>query len=299
LIEAANRGVKVSLVLEASPRVSHANDDVYQLLKRSGNIEIRYVRHYSPHRSIFGGLPKVHEKIYYFKDNKRAFAYIGSYNPSGRENDDPQIIKRIGDQDRGHNFLVEIDDDLLVDELYNHCVLMKDTTHGFFEIFKKGKKEVSNLDTTLYFFPWAGLKSIVNFLNLAEENDKIYISASHIWLFGITGIFLKLRKKNVDIEIISHDTKRRFPKVVQKKLEKYSINCLRYQHPENYPMHNKFILIEKKNEKLVGFGSLNLTNRSLFESHEIFAVTKDESVVAAFKQRWNDMYKTITEQYYG
>jgi len=45
-------------------------------------------------------------------------------------------------------------------------------------------------------------------------------------------------------------------------------------------MHNKFILIEKKNETLVGFGSLNLTNRSLFESHEIFVVTKDESVVS-------------------
>jgi len=95
LIEAANRGVKVSLVLEARPRVANANDDVYRLLRKSNNIDIRYVRHYTPHRSIFGGLPKIHEKVYYFKDNNKAFALIGSYNPSGMENDDPEIIKRL------------------------------------------------------------------------------------------------------------------------------------------------------------------------------------------------------------
>lgn len=297
LIEAVKRGVKVSLVLEARPRLKNANDEVYNLLK-SSDVNVKYVKHPTPHKRLFKGMPKIHEKIYYFRDKNEAFAFIGSFNPSGRENDDPEIIELIGDQDKGHNFLVEMTDEFLVSELYNHCVFMKDIPHGVGEIFKKSKKEVSNSGTTLYFFPWAGLKSIINFLNLAEENDKICISASHIWLFGITSIFLELRKKNIEIEIISHNTKRRFPKVVQKKLEKYSINCLRYQHPENYPMHNKFILIEKKNETLVGFGSLNLTNRSLYESHEIFAVTNDKNLAAAFKKRWQEMYLEIVNNSY-
>jgi len=34
LIEAANRGVKISIVLDAKPRVKSANDEVYSLLKK-------------------------------------------------------------------------------------------------------------------------------------------------------------------------------------------------------------------------------------------------------------------------
>jgi len=69
-----------------------------------------------------------------------------------------KLLKKIGDQDRGHNFLVEMTDEFLISELYNHCVFMKNIPHGLGEIFKKSKKEVSNSGTILYFFPWARVK---------------------------------------------------------------------------------------------------------------------------------------------
>jgi len=86
-------------------------------------------------------------------------------------------------------------DEFLISELYNHCVFMKNIPHGLGEIFKKSKKKLVTQGQYYISSPGRGLKSIINFLKLAEENDKICISASHIWLFGITSIFLKLRKK--------------------------------------------------------------------------------------------------------
>ena len=297
LIEAAKRGVKVSLVLEARPRLKNANDEVYNLLKNS-NIEIKYIKHFTPHKSFFKGMPKIHEKIYYFMDGSEASALVGSFNPSGRESDSPEIIKLIGDQDRGHNFLVEITDSNLLNAIYEHCLYMKNVNHGIFENFKRQRSEITIHNTTLHFFPPAQIKCIKDFLNCAKNKDKVYICASHIFLFDIFDILFKLKKANIEIEIISHNTKRRFPKSIQEKFEKISIKTLRYNHPQNYPMHNKFIIIEKKDETLVGFGSLNLTYRSLYESHEIFAVTSDNNLAAAFKKRWQEMYFEIVNNSY-
>lgn len=297
LIEAVKRGVKVSLVLEARPRLKNANDEVYNLLK-SSDVNVKYVKHPTPHKRLFKGMPKIHEKIYYFRDKNEAFAFIGSFNPSGRENDDPEIIELIGDQDRGHNFLVEITDTNLLNAIYEHCKYMKNINHGILENFKRQRPEITTHNTTLYFFPHAGVKRIKDFFNCAESGDKIFIAASHITLFNVFYNSLNLKKENIKIEIISHNTRRRFPKFVQKELEKNSIKSLRYEHPNNYPMHNKFIIIEKQDETLVGFGSLNLTHRSLYESHEIFAVTNDKNLAAAFKKRWQEIYLEIVNNSY-
>jgi len=52
LIEAADRGVKVSVVLEAKPRVEFANDEVYNFLKNSNKIYIHYITHRKSHKKL-------------------------------------------------------------------------------------------------------------------------------------------------------------------------------------------------------------------------------------------------------
>lgn len=300
LIEAADRGVRVSIVLEAKPRVDYANEDIYNFLKNSNKIDIHYITHRKSHKKFTRKMPKIHEKIYYFKNNNYISAYIGTFNPSGRENDDPHIIELIGDQDRGHNYLVELDMANDINEvLYRHCQYMKAVRHGWYELIKRFPAKIITRKMDIYFFPWAGKKTLLNFLNRAEKNDNIYIAISHFTAKTIADALYKLAKKGVNIQIISHDTERRFPEKIESLLNQYSIDYKRYIHPKKYPMHNKFIILEKQQEKSVCLGSLNLTKRSLYENHEILAIVRDEAVVNIFKQRWYEMNSEIVNNSYA
>jgi HKD family nuclease len=242
--------------------------------------------------------PKIHEKLYYFSSPKRV-CYIGSFNPSGRINDNPEIIKLIGDHDRGHNFLVRITDEGLLDKLYKHCGYMYNIKHGIYEMFKRYRSKIENEQTQIYFFPWANKTVLLSFLDRAASGDKIMIAESHFSAKVILNKLINLARNGVEIKIISHDTNRRFPLNIERKLQQNGIENYRYIHSEEYPMHNKFIILEKRNESLAAFGSLNFTIRSLHENHEIFAITKDTSIIESFKNRWDTILKEVTSKNYA
>jgi HKD family nuclease len=299
LVNAADRGVEVTVLLEASPRVKNANQEVINLLKSSDRLNVKAIRHIKPHRHLFSSIPKIHEKLYYFRNNNEACAFIGSFNPSGRANDDPEVVELIGDQDRGHNFLVEINDKLLLDNLYEHCVYMRNIKHGFVENIKRWKSHIESEGTSIYFFPWAKKSVIFNYLKKATKGDRLYIAVSHFTSIAVVYNLIKLAKKGVEIKVISHDTKRRFPLKIEKLLNNFDISCIRYDHPNKYPMHNKFIILKKNECPLVAFGSMNLTVRSIDESHEIFCITNKLSIVNEFKLRWNSLEKEIISSNYS
>jgi len=69
------------------------------------------------------------------------------------------MIELIGDQDRGHNFLIEINDAQLLDELYEHCIYIKNIKHWFCEILKKGKTEFAII-ILIYTFPHGQAKRV-------------------------------------------------------------------------------------------------------------------------------------------
>ena len=58
------------------------------------------------------------------------------------------------------------------------------------------------------------------------------------------------------------------------------------------------MILEKKNEKWVAFGSLNLTKRSLNENHELLIISKVKSLLDSFQKRWNEIYSEIVESNY-
>jgi len=108
LVRAHRRGVSVRVCVEKCPRNRRANDRVIGLLADS-------------ERGIGGGLVAVghllplhlHTKLYAFS-HPHPRALVGSFNPSGNDPEDAEIIADIGDQDRGHNLLVELTDPELV-----------------------------------------------------------------------------------------------------------------------------------------------------------------------------------------
>jgi HKD family nuclease len=176
---------------------------------------------------------------------------------------------------------------------------MKDIKHGFIENIKRWKSPITSDGTTMHFYPWAKKKVVIDYLKMATKGDRLYIAVSHFSSIIIVYNLIKLAKRGVEIKIISHNTNRRFPLKIERLLNSFHIPCLRYDHPYKYPMHNKFIILEKRNESLAAFGSLNFTIRSLHENHEIFAITKDTSIIESFKNRWDTILKEVTSKNYA
>ena len=135
LIRAQRRGVRLKLILEGQPRTLAAGRQARHYLKeRIGDICGLH------HRRLLGIGPKrhLHSKIYYFS-HPAPHVLVGSFNPSGDPAMEPEIIDKIGDQDRGHNCLVMLSDPVLVETLRRHIG----------ELWQKkgrytGKKDISN-----------------------------------------------------------------------------------------------------------------------------------------------------------
>ena len=113
LIRASDRGVHVTLVIEPDPRREGANDAVIGMLKAHGLGGGLHL--YKPAPFDDGHL---HAKIYAF--SKPDVAWIGSFNPSGDDPEDADVVAEIGDQDRGHNLLLGIERPKLTEALRKH-----------------------------------------------------------------------------------------------------------------------------------------------------------------------------------
>jgi len=154
LLQARHRGVRVRLTLEKSPRTGRANEQVLSMLSGPDGLGdgLRAVAH----RLLPGLLwtPHLHEKIYCFS-HPRPIALVGSFNPSGDDPEtEPDVIDEILDHDRGHNLLVGIHGDALVDGLVQHTRRMHDGGHGILERFDNQlNKPLRDTDTTILFWP--------------------------------------------------------------------------------------------------------------------------------------------------
>ena len=148
LIDASRRGVRVRLVIEGDPRLETANNAIVALLRRdglNGGLTIRPAAPF-PFTDVSG---KLHAKIYAFSW-PRPVALVGSFNPSGGAGDDMQaIIDEIGDQDRGHNTLVEITSPGLVDALVGHVAELARHYGSVGRLSAENNRIVRDCDTVL------------------------------------------------------------------------------------------------------------------------------------------------------
>lgn len=290
LIRAQRRGVKVTVTLEKSPRTASANKTVEEMLSGENGLGAGFCSLSLPRVPTPVGLvwkPHLHEKLYCFSHPKPA-AFIGSFNPSGDvPEDQPEIIGEIGDQDRGHNVLVELRDPLLVEALVAHargmhcarCLL-------FYRFSKDANCAVRGKDTEIHFWPRVRPHPVREFLSRLGAKARIRIAASHIKGAPVVKALIALASRGAAVEILAEPTLRRVPMEVERMLVRAGIPFRRVTHPDGLPMHNKFVLAEKGSRRWVMFGSFNWTLRSYRLNHEIGAISADAHLYEAFARRW-------------
>ena len=148
----------------------------------------------------------------------------------------------------------------------------------------------------LYFFPSGRRRPLENELADLGPGASIRIATSHFNDRGILGLLTRLSSNNVKVSVIAHDTTRRVPRFVEAALGSHRrISFYRYQHPQGFPMHNKFILVEESGTRRTLFGSLNLSQRSLRGNREVLLVTRQSDVFARFDECWWAMFQECQE----
>lgn len=280
LVRAHGRGVRLTICLDASPRLSRANDAVRNRFASSLRDSFHPVSHLLP--------AHLHSKIYVFS-HPAPTALVGSFNPSGDLSDDRRIIEAIGDQDRGHNYLVEFSDPVLVGFLRAQVLWLASGSHGLFERFDPAANVIGeSRGTRVCFFPRRHSGVLFDILE-RQPYRHIRIAASHFRDSGVAAALARLAAKGAKIEVIAHDTLRRVPERIAAFARRSGITFHRYRHPLGWPMHNKFILLESAAARRLAFGSFNLTRTSRWLNHEVLVETDDALVYEAFEERWRHM----------
>jgi hypothetical protein len=292
LLAASRRGVKVAVSIDARPRRPEVNRRVVELLSEldgAPNWGLRTLRHILPCH--------VHEKLYYFS-HPRAI-YVGSYNPSGYEDNPPGLMADIGDQDRGHNFLVEIRDDRTVTFLRSHMQAMHQLPHDPLERFRREMNaEHCSPELAIWFFPRRKIGTPLEALD-DRTLKNVRLAVSHFRDSTMARKLAKLAAGGTRIEVLCHDSRRRVPPRTEQLLSNSAVRFWRYRHLAALPMHNKFMLLETAREASVIFGSFNLTRTSRWLNHEVLMKSSNPGLVAAFSRRWHEMLTEVATQCSG
>ena len=289
LIKACHRGVHVRVVMEGRPRTENANRRVEKLLSADGALRknLRVLNHNRLDKRFKSS--RLHEKLYYFS-HPVPCVLVGTFNPSGNLPEDPDIIREIGDQDRGHNVLVELLDQALVRGLYAHAQRLFCSVHGPWERFlPQSNKVITSGKIQALFFPRLRRTLFDRLFSDLDACSKLRMAISHLNDPDICNRLIDLARQGVHIEILTHDTERRVPSWVEEAMLGKGIIFKRYIHPEGLPMHNKFMLIDTRDRQLVVFGSMNLSIRSLNVNHELLMIAEDSALYHAFRKRWDEM----------
>jgi phosphatidylserine/phosphatidylglycerophosphate/cardiolipin synthase-like enzyme len=293
LLRARRRGVKVTVTLEDRPRTPHANDAVKTILAGTDGLGEGFRTISCSGIPAFNGKmwkPHLHEKLYCFSHPKPT-AYIGSFNPSGDNPEAaPDIIREIGDQDRGHNVLVGIHDPKLVRHLKANANWIYQTRHPLLYRFSNSaNRKYAGEDTEIFFWPRMRPHPVKKFLNRIAPGARVRMAASHIKGKSMAKALIDLARMGAKIEILTDSALRRIPAEIENMFAKAGIPFRRVTHDEGLPMHNKFVLAEKNNQRWVIFGSFNWTTRSYWLNHEIGAISTNRQLFDAFAERWEAM----------
>ncbi len=294
LLAAHRRGVRVTVIIENKPRTPYANDPVKKMLggARGLGAGFRSLSISGPAPGLrLGWEPHLHEKLYCFS-HPRPVALVGSYNPSGDQPEKfPEIIREIGDQERGYNHLVEISEPRLVAHLVFHArnlQQIKMSGSRIFSLYNNLKLQGENAE--IFFLPSLLPHPVLRFLHsLKAESLRLKLAVSHLKGPTMARKLAKLAGKGFRIEIIADSTLRRVPAAAEKVIKASGIFFRRLGAENRLPMHDKFILVEGRKKQWVIFGSFNWTSRSWWLNQEICVISADAGLYKAFTQRWEEL----------
>ncbi len=293
LIRAHRRGVDVRICLEGRPRLASANDRVIERLRHPVHgigTGLRVIQHVLPFH--------LHTKLYCFSD-PRPTALIGSFNPSGNQPEDGEVIKRIGDQDRAYNLLVELGDRDLVSALFDRVAALHSSQREPRWSFKNCEPPLSTPDLEIYSAPFLRRNPLRERLATLDEGSSLRIAASHVRDFDVARCLVGLVQKGVRIELLTGATGRRSPGRIGKYLVAGGVSVRRIGHPTTLPMHAKFMLAEGPSGQWSAFGSYNLTRTSRWLNQEILAFSSDRDLWISLDDRWAEMTSSRSGQLQG
>lgn len=286
LIAASDRGVRVRLCLEGSPRLASANAAVVARLEAHGlNGGLRVQR-----PGLLPGLhPHLHLKIYAFS-HPAPVAYVGSFNPSGAVSEDPAVIAEIGDQDRGHNLLVGFTDPVLQAGLAAQVGRLVRHGGSSFDRFRPSQnRALASGGTAIHFFPRLDPAVIDADLDAAGAGTMIRGAISHLKSGPLADRLIAAARRGAEVRLLVHDTERRVPAATVERLGAGGIRVARYVHPDGLPLHAKFLLIESAAQRLSAFGSFNFNPRSRYLNHELLVRSSDARIADALAMRFESI----------
>jgi phosphatidylserine/phosphatidylglycerophosphate/cardiolipin synthase-like enzyme len=281
LIRASDRGVMVTLTLESEPRRKSANADVIERLAAHGlNGGLRI---FAPRGPLH---PHLHAKIYAFSA-PRPIAFIGSFNPSGNEPEDADVIAEIGDQDRGHNLLLGIEDPVLVEALRLHAATIP-KRGGLIGSRLTQNRVIRSGNASLFFYPRLRSGQVERELSALGTGDRIHAAISHLKGTGFVTALGGAAQRGAQVDLVVHDTERRVPERDLASLRDAGALVRRFRHPQGLPMHAKFLLIDRSGQPPAAWlGSANFNPRSRWINQEVLLRTTDAETVKTLLARFD------------
>ena len=281
------------MVVEGAPRKRKANKAVARELGQRTGIGFGFHK-FKPPKWLGEAKPKPHlrSKIYVFS-HPEPHVLIGSFNPSGNGvDDDPKIIEAIGDQDQGHNLLVEIHDRVIVKAMRRQVSRLRWLGwHALARNHPEHQRVFAGDDIRAWIFPRRRPGAIEPLFTMLGEGDRLRVAMSHIKTEHGLDLLCGAAKRGVQLHVILHHTHRRAPIETEDALRKAGADVLRYRHPLELPMHAKFMLMDRPSDPgsrvYSTYGSLNLNERSLLINHEVFVQDHCRDVFAQLEDRWN------------
>ena len=280
LIRASDRGVRVRLVVEPDPRRAGANDAVIALLKGHGLGGGFHLYHPAPFDR-----GHMHGKIYAFSEPD--VAWVGSFNPSGDDPEDAAVIAEIGDQDRGHNLLLGIEQPRLTAALRHHVTVLARWRPVPLKLRLHFNRPVVDGGTQLYFFPRLRPNAPEREIAQLGAGDRFRGAISHLKKGQLTDELQKAVGRGVAVDLLVHDTERRVPSELVDQLLSAGVRITRVRHPDKLPMHAKFLVVDRGGESCAWLGSYNFNPKSQTRNAEILLRTSDAAVISALGRRFD------------
>jgi phosphatidylserine/phosphatidylglycerophosphate/cardiolipin synthase-like enzyme len=295
LVRASRRGVDVRVTIDGLPRTRRANDAVIRILSGSEGLgaELRVVRSWKdalPRRKRWR--PRLHEKLYCFS-HPVPVAIVGSFNPSGDvPEEDPAVVREIGNHDRGYNTLVEIGEPELARSLSAHArELNRGDGGSLARVAPSVRSSLASGDLEIRFWPQMGATPVADLTRRIAAGSRLRIAASRVSGRTAVAALTALARRGVAIEMLTEWTQRRVPSSIQDRLAGEGISIRRVRRKDDLPMHDKFALVEEAARRSVLFGSFNWSESSLRYNRELSIVSREPKLFETFAARWESLQR--------